>query len=158
ASNLLKAGTDSFEEDAGWDLRAAGAPMSLSGQAHSGQTGCEAVWVKPDAGAKPDQAQSLGFALARLKEPLTLLPGESIELAGFVRTSGAAKAALRLRFSSSEPEDSTVLVTGTAPSASASWAEQRLAVAVPPGLGKVQVELLALLPAEGSADFDDVVL
>ena len=87
-ANLLKAGADSFEEDGGWDLRAAGVAMALSGAAHSGQGACEAAWAKPEAGQKASD-----FALARLKEPLNLLPGESLELSGWIRTSGAAKAA-----------------------------------------------------------------
>ena len=153
-ANLLKAGADSFEEDAAWDLRAAGAPMALSGSAHSGQSSCEASWAKPEAGQKAND-----FALARLKEPLNLLPGESLELSGWVRTGGGAKAALRVRFASAEADDPTVLVTGAVPEEAATWTEQKLALAVPQSLGRVQVELLALLPAEGaSAAFDDVVL
>ena len=161
SANLLKAGEDSCETEAGWDLRAGGAAFALGSAAKTGQSALEATWAKAEVqpGKPSVAAKAETFALARLKEPINVLPGESLELIGHLRTSGAGKGCVRLRFSSGETEDAIVLTTGAPAASAASWTEQRLALAVPPTLGKVQVELLAVLPGDGaSVAFDDLVL
>lgn len=152
--NLLKAGDDSCEVDTGWDLRVTGAAFGLSGNARTGQSGLEASYTKPDAAGKAETC-----AVARLKEALNVLPGESLELVGYVRTTGAGKGAVRARFVSGDAEDPTTIVTGVALASAATWTEQKVALAVPAALGKVQIELVAVLPGEGSSvAFDDLVL
>lgn len=153
AANLLPPPADNFEEDGGWEWRVSGQSFTLGGQPCTGSGAAEASWTKPEQGSAQDHA------LARLKTPLTVVPGDSLGISVQARTVGSALAALRVRFAAVDAEEPMTLTTGTTPLAAASWQRLTLTLGVPQGAGRAYVELLALLPGEGAAaTFDDAVV
>ncbi|MCC6669656.1 MAG: FHA domain-containing protein [Planctomycetes bacterium] len=151
--NLLPLGVDGFESGEGWTLKAAGAGFQPAATAHSGGAAIEAVATKAGDGTLLDHA------LARVSEPIRVVSGESLEASARIRTERGGAGAVRLRFSSADPEAGGDFVTGAVPRSSEAWAESLVRAAVPRGMDRVQVEILALLPAEGAVvGCDDVVL
>lgn len=150
AGNRVPQAQAPCETAEGWDLRAAGAAFAESGTAHSGTGALEAA---------RSEGVAESFALARLAQPLTVVPGQALTVAAHVRTEGGAKAAVRLRFSSSREGVPFRFVTGTALAESGDWSRASAAATVPPECDRATVELLATLPANGAmAWFDDVAV
>ncbi len=153
AGNRLPVAAASCEDGEGWDLRVAGASFDLDGVANSGTGSLYAALL-----ADEDAPVSAGFALARTAEPANVLSGRGVRATAFARTEGGARAALRLRFTSSTDEFEPIWA-GAAPATSEAFAEIALEVPVPDGMDRVEVELLAELPSEDAAAwFDDVAL
>jgi hypothetical protein len=153
-NKLARAAASCEDEGAAeWTLRAAGVGFEFGGPAHTGPAALEA---RRDGGVPAGDGSD--FALARLAKPQSALSGEALVLSGWISTSGGAAGALRLRFSSST-EEGEVIRVGTVPAEHADYTEVRCEAAVPPGMDQVDVELLALLPGEGSAvAIDDLAL
>jgi len=150
ANNRVPAAQAGCETAEGWDLRAAGASFAESGACHSGTGALEAARGEGVADA---------FALARLAQPLTVVAGQTVTVAAHVRTENGAKAAVRLRFSSTREGAPFVFVTGAALGESAEYARVYAVATVPPECDRATVELLATLPATGAvALFDDVAV
>lgn len=150
AGNRVPQAQAPCETAEGWELRAAGAGFAESGTAHSGTGALEAA---------RSEGVAESFAMARLAQPLTVVPGQVLTVAAHVRTEGGAKAAVRLHFSSSRDGVPFRFVTGTALAESAEYARASAAATVPPECDRATVELLATLPANGAiAWFDDVAV
>ena len=151
--NKLSQSVASCEESNGWDLRVSGAGFQLGGPAHTGDSAFEAVRLDNDAGAAP------GHALARTAESVPVLSSESLKFSAWVRTWGGGRGALRLRFHSSVDESIEELRSGTVPTAKDSYEQVELAVKVPSGMDRVDIEILALLPLDGATVLiDDLAL
>lgn len=150
AGNRMPAAAAQCETAEGWDMRAAGAAFAESGSSHTGTGALEAVRGEGVAEA---------FALARLAQPLTVVPGQTLTVAAHLRTEGGAKAAVRLHFSSSRDGVPFRFVTGTALAESGEFTRASAVATVPPECDRAVVELLATLPASGAvALFDDVAV
>lgn len=150
AGNRVPQAQAPCESAEGWELRAAGAAFAESGTAHSGTGSLEAA---------RSEGVAESFAMARLAQPLTVVPGQTLTVAAHLRTEGGAKAAVRLRFSSSREGVPFRFVTGTALAESGDWSRASAVATVPPECDRVTVELLATLPANGAvAWFDDVAV
>lgn len=149
--NLLQEGAADFEVDGGWDLQSAGAGFEPSLGRRAAHTGTAGLLAQPLEDAPP-------FALARTTETFTVLAQSVVWVRGHMRSAGGgARAAIRLRFSSSA--DDRRLTTGTVPVSADSWQQSELRVQVPRDMDRVEVELLALLPDQDSRVwFDDLAL
>jgi hypothetical protein len=151
AGNLLPEGVDGCEDEAGFVLGAGGVGFTLSGAPRTGSAALEATGGQA--------SQRGGYALAQVKEPLRVLAGESLRVTGHARSAGGASVALRLRFSSSSVEDAGELTTGSTPATSADYAPIEAEIAVPPGMDRAQLEVLALLPGQDAqATVDDLAV
>jgi pSer/pThr/pTyr-binding forkhead associated (FHA) protein len=153
AGNKLPIGTDDCEDASRWQLRVSGAAFELGDPAHSGTAALLAVRGGGEG------ASSADHALARLAEPVRAVHGESLRLTGHLRTAGGARAALRLRFTSSVEESELALCSGTTPAEYDDYTDVELELPVPPSMDRVAVEVLALLPSEDSEVLaDDLAL
>lgn len=155
--DLLQKGIGNFEDDAaGWigsELESAGFGLSTSSRdAHSGSAAFEAAHRVDE-----DDGTEYRLALAQTVESVPVTAESTLRLRGFLSTEGAARAALRLRFESSV--DGGVMVSGSEPAAYDGYGEVELRVAVPRGVDRAHVQVLALLPeAEDRVLVDDVSL
>ena len=159
SANLLPRGVDSVEgiaaedddePEAGWITDASGLQFDISRRAHTGTSALRAVYTIPEPGDGGAQGAPRHHALARTAKALNIVGGQSLELRGFLWTKGNAKAALRLRFTSSVPEEHLSITVGTKPAEYDGYTPVKVELAVPPDLDRVQVEVLALLPNESS--------
>lgn len=149
AGNRLLQTMASCEGEDGWNLRAAGTGLVVGSPGNTGKSALEAVRGDGDA----------DFALARSQQPITVVFGRVLTLSARVRTSGGAKAAVRLCFSAADEHLPVPFRSGTALAGSDDYTEVHCAASVPQGADRVEVELLASLPEAGaSAWFDDVAL
>lgn len=160
--NLLPEGVDNVEgaarhesdgDQGGWDRAVSGIEFETAGPAHTGRLALVATYPVPEA--RETGSGGPGHALARTTRALNVVSGQSLVVGAFLATTGGAKVALRLRFTSSAPEDDLVLTAGTRPAAYHGYTRVEHELAVPPDLDQVQVEVLALLPdrdAEARAD------
>ncbi|MGE3171075.1 MAG: FHA domain-containing protein [Planctomycetota bacterium] len=147
--NKLQQETGSCETEAGWDLRVAGAGFATGGVGHTGRGGLESV----RAGDGPD------FAVMATTEEQRVLPGRTLQVQAWLRTDGGGRGAVRAAFWSSNEQKPFRYRIGTALRASAEWELHEAAVAVPDGVDRCRVEVVAVLPGEGSAvACDDVAL
>ncbi len=168
AGNLLPVGVDSVEGveigdgdegDGGWITNVSGLEFDIGRRAHTGRSALRATYTIPEPGDGSAPGVPRHHAVARTSKALNTVGGQSLELRGFLSTKGGAKAALRLRFTSSVPEDDLTITAGTKPVEYDGYTEVKAQLAVPPGLDRVQVEVLALLPNESSEVLaDDFVL
>lgn len=147
--NRLEGGAGSCEQDAGWNLRVAGSGFQSGGSAHTGQGGLEA---QRSTGGQD-------FAVAATAGEIRVLPGRSLLAQAHLRTIGAARVALRVSFWSSGDAAPFRFRVGTRLEAHEGWQRVEVATAPPPGCDRCSIEVVALLPDEGSrAHCDDVAL
>ena len=155
--NRLEAGVGDFEGESGWSLQASSdaqgfEPTAGRENVHSGVAAISA------SGPGGESASRARFALARTSTPVAVAAGQSLRLSAHVKTSGAAKVALRAWFTALGG-DVADLRSGSAALAAADWTELSVALRVPRGADRVAIEVLALLPgAADSALVDDVAL
>jgi hypothetical protein len=139
------------EDEAAWELGAAGAAFTLGSAAHSGAGALEAE------AARVEGQPAAGFALARSKDLVQARAGEAVRLSCWLRASGGGLGAVRLRFTSASDAGIPAVVTGTALTGGEDYQEVAAELRMPPGFDRMQVEVLALLPAEGdSVRVDDL--
>ncbi|MEQ1632286.1 MAG: FHA domain-containing protein [Planctomycetota bacterium] len=149
AGNRLDAEAASCESETGWDLRLAGVGFAAGGSGHTGRAGFEAV----------RSADGADFAVAATAVEQKVLAGRSLTAAAHLRTSGEARACLRLTFWSSNEQVPFRFRTGTDLAASPEWQRREVVAAVPPGADRCRLEIVAVLPSESSrVQFDDVAL
>jgi len=150
AGNKLTAAAAQGETEDGWQLRAAGLGFQLGGGAHSGRSALV---------AQRGDGDSVDHAIAVLSEPIAVLSNRGLVLRGFARTAGAGEAALRAEFFASADQGALRFRTGSPLQACDDWTEITVALAVPPGCDRMQVELVGLLPVTGSeVAFDDLAV
>lgn len=151
AGNKLAQGLATCEGEEGWNLRAAGAGFQPSSRAHTGTGAFEAV--------RADGAEAADFAVATLQEALPALGGRTLTIRGMARTDGGGEAALRAVFFTANDANPFRFRTGTVVQPSAGWAPLEVVLAVPLGCDRLQLELVAVLPAAGAAvGFDDLAV
>lgn len=157
AGNKLAAGVGDFEGESGWSLQAIGdaqgfEPSGGKDRVHSGVAAIAAHGPGSDAPSKTR------FALARLAEPVAVGAGQTLKLSGFVKTSGAGRAALRVLFTA-QSGDVAELRAGTAAVEADDWKELTTNLRVPRGADRAAIEVLALVQAEADEVLvDDVAL
>ncbi len=154
--NQIPVGVDNFEGDGGWvlsGLELAGFEIAVGrALAHTGDTAIEAVYREDE-----EDGTKYRLALAQLAEPVTVSPDSKLELTGHLETGGSARAALRIRFQSTV--DGATLTAGTNPVSYDGYEPVTLSVAVPRGVDRAEVQILALLPDETAAvRADDIAL
>lgn len=151
AGNKLAQDLAACEGEAGWNLRVGGAGFQPSSRANTGSGGFEAV--------RADGAEAADFAVATLQEALPALGGRTLTVRGFARTDGGAEAALRVEFFTGNDANPFRFRTGTPVQACAGWTPLEVVLAVPQGCDRLQIELVAVLPAAGAAAaFDDIAV
>ncbi len=149
AGTRLESGAGSCEQDAGWNLRVAGVGFQSGAPAHTGQGAFEAQ----------RSAEGQDFAVAATAAEIRVLPGRSMLAQAHLRTTGAARAALRVAFWSSADTMPFRFRAGTPLSLHEGWQRVEFATATPPGCDRCCVEIVAVLPDENSrAQCDDVAL
>ncbi|MHC4919799.1 MAG: FHA domain-containing protein [Planctomycetota bacterium] len=163
AGNLLPRGVASVEGDGGeegWTTAVSGLEFEIGGGAHTGRSALHVAYAISEAangGAAPSEPRH--HAIARTTKALNIVGGQSVKVRGFLWTRGGAKAALRLRFTSSAADDDLTITAGLKPASYDGYTEVNAELAVPPDLDRVQLEVLALLPDEDSEVLaDDFVL
>ena len=150
AGNKLTAATAACEGETGWNLRTGGVGFQPTAQRHTGSGALLAQRAEGD---------SADFALAGLQQDLPVFGGRTVLLAAHVRTSGNGKVAVRAVCSAKDDAMPFHFRCGTTPLASEAWQRVEVAVPVPPGCDRLQIELLALLgDGEASGYVDDVAL
>lgn len=150
AGNKLAAAS-ACEGETGWQLRAAGVGFQPVGTSHSGQGSLQAL---PAAAA-----DGPNFALATLLEPLTVLSGRTLTLSAHYRSGGTGQFALRAVCYSTSEQLPFRFRHGCPLRSSADWQTASATVTVPNGCDRLQVELLALLPAaDAEVLVDDVAV
>lgn len=150
SGNKLSAAVAACEGDSSWNLRAAGASFQPTSQRH---TGSGALMAQRAEGEAAD------FALAELQEPLQVYAGRTVLVAAHVRTSGNAKVAVRAVCFTANDTAPFRFRSGTTPVAADDWQRVEVAVPVPAGCDRLQVELLGLLSDGNAAAYvDDVAV
>jgi hypothetical protein len=151
AGNKLAQALASCEAEEGWNLRTAGAGFQPSSRSNTGTGAFEA--------ARGDGAEAADFAVATLQEALPVLTGRTLTIRAFARTDGGAEAALRAVFFAANDGNPFRFRTGTLVAPANGWSPLELVLAVPQGCDRLQLELVAALPASGAAvGFDDVAV
>lgn len=147
AGNLLAVDVASVDADAAWDLAAGGVSFGVGGPAKSGSNALNVT-----------RGDGVACAVARLREPLKVLAEESLQVQAQIRTEAGATVGLRLKFSASGDEAAGMLAS-VAPRAAEDWEQLDGVFAVPPGMDRVQLEVVALLPsAQSAASVDDLAI
>lgn len=147
--NKLPAAMATCESEDDWNLRVGGIDMQLGGRGNTGKSAIEASRSGGD----------IDFAVARGKQPLTVVVGRPLTLSAHVRTAGDAKAAVHLRFFASDDSMQLPHRCSTGLLQNQDFTAVQCAAMVPPGADRVEVELLAVLPKDGdSAWFDDIAV
>jgi len=165
--NMLPQGVDSVEgvadsesdgDDGGWDKAVSGVEFERVGPGYTGRMALVAAYPAPE-GREGGTGDTPRHALARTSKTFHVVSGQSLTVKAFLATTGGAKVALRLRFTSSAPEEDLVITAGTRPAAYHGYTQVETDLAVPPDLDRVQLEVLALLPNQDSeVQADDFVL
>ncbi|MBM4061274.1 MAG: FHA domain-containing protein [Planctomycetes bacterium] len=151
AGNKVAQALAACEAEEGWNLRAAGAGFQVTSRAHTGSGGFEA--------ARGAVAEAPDFAVATLQQPLSVLGGRTLTVQAFARTEGDGSAAVRAAFFAANEQNPFRFRSGAPPQQFSGWKAIDAVLAVPPGCDRMQLELVALLPAPGAAVvFDDVAV
>ncbi|MCB9878459.1 MAG: FHA domain-containing protein [Planctomycetes bacterium] len=153
--NKLDGGRGTCETEEGWELRAAGCGFHGTSAANTGRGAFEAS-RDGDAGAVAAE----DFAILRLAQPVTVHAGRPLLLSAHCQTSGGARIGVRASVSAQSEQVPFHLVSGTALEAREDgWQRLEVAVAVPPGFDRLDVEVVALLPgADAVARVDDLAV
>ena len=157
AGNLLPDELADMEGEQGWDPVVGGGFVQVVNRrrSHTGSAFLEASRIAAEPGEPPDPS----VALARTATDQIVTPGSSLRARAWIRSSGEARGALRLRFSSSVEDEPLVMYTGTVPAQFSEYAEVEVSAGVPDRCDRVAVEILALLPEDGcDVAVDDVSL
>ena len=157
AGNRLDAAIGACESDEGWQLRAGGLGFRATGDAHTGSGGF-AAYRETDAEGG-DGRESADFAVLTLAEPLQVFAGRTFTLAAHGRTTGAGQLGLRaVAFADSE-DNPFRFVSGAPVAGREGWERVEVAVTVPDGCDRLQVEVVALVPDEGAeVQVDDIAV
>jgi hypothetical protein len=151
AGNRLAQQVGACESEEGWELRAAGAGFRPALRGNTGRGAFEAV--------RGEETDSGDFSVAVLKEPLQVITGRTLTIAGHVRTEGGAQVCVRGVCFSGNDQHPFRFRTGTPLAEAPAWQRVEAALAVPSGCDRLQVQVVAVLPsAQSSAMFDDIAV
>ncbi len=149
--NKLAQNLAACEVEDGWNLRFAGGGFQPSSRAHSGTGAFEAV--------RAEEKDAPDFAIATLQQPMTVLSGRTLTIQAFTRTEGSAQVGVRAVFSAANDSTPFRFRTGMPLQQHAEWTAQQVALEVPPGCDRLQLELVAVFGAAGgSATVDDLAV
>ncbi|MBL9078614.1 MAG: FHA domain-containing protein [Planctomycetes bacterium] len=149
--NRLAAPVAGCEDESGWNLRAGGGGFQPAGTTHSGRGAFEALRGQADDAAD--------FALATLQEALPVFGGRTMTIAAHLTTSGGGLAGLRAVCFANGDASPFRFRTGTPIVAHDGWQRVEVVVAVPAGCDRLQLEVVAVLPAaDAAAAVDDVAV
>ncbi|HZN39079.1 MAG TPA: FHA domain-containing protein [Planctomycetota bacterium] len=139
------------ESEDGWILRAAGSGFQASTQANTGSGAFEAV--------RGEGADAADFAMLASKDPIAVFGGRTMTIQAHAQAGQGASIAVRAHCFSDKEQIPFHFRTGTAFSAPESWQRIEAVVAIPSGCDKLQIEVVAALPASGAwARVDDVAV
>jgi hypothetical protein len=142
AGNKLPAAVANCEVVEGWRLQAAGTGFDLGGRGHTGRGCLEAV---------RGEGVAADYGVATLAEPLAVLSNRSLVLSVRLRTDQGGEGAVRAVFFAQNEQMPFRFRSGSPLQAYDGWTEVTVALAVPPGCDRMQIELLAVLPQVGAA-------
>ncbi|HEU4418339.1 MAG TPA: FHA domain-containing protein [Planctomycetota bacterium] len=148
--NRLAANIADCEGEEGWNLRAAGAGFQTSTQAHTGRGAFEAV--------RAEGADAADFAMLAAKE-LQVFGGRTMTIQAHAQTGQGASVAVRAHCFADKEQTPFHFRTGTAFSSPEGWQRLEATVGIPPGCDRLQIEVVAALPAPGAwVRVDDVAV
>lgn len=148
--NRLAANIADCEGEEGWNLRAAGAGFQTSTQAHTGRGAFESV--------RAEGADAADFAMLAAKE-LQVFGGRTMTIQAHAQTGQGASIAVRAHCFADKEATPFHFRTGTAFSSPEGWQRLEAVVGIPPGCDRLQLEVVAALPAPGAwARVDDVAV
>lgn len=147
AGDKLAAGASGCETTDGWLLRPAGAGFGLCGVAHTGSGAFEA--------RRGEAAEAADFAVLRSQEPTPVFPQRAYTLAAHVRSEAGASIALRAVFFSASEQAPFTFRTGTKLATADGWTRLELVLAAPTGCDRLQLEVVATLPAADAVAYVD---
>lgn len=149
--NRLGEAIAACEAETGWQLRVAGVGFQTTAQAHSGSGAFLA--------ARGEGGDAADFAVMRTQEALPVLSGRTWTVVAHVRCSDGGQVALRAVLAAANEAAPFRYRTGTAMTAADGWQRLETTVSVPPGSDRLQVEVVALLPASvATVVVDDVAI